>query len=59
MIFQIEGKIQLGSAERAFKKTVKAKTENEARKKVIALFGSLNGVKRTAVRIDKLERIEG
>ncbi len=54
--FTVSGKITLGREERAFAKKVEAPSENAAKEKTYALFGSVNGVKRNKVRIDKVEK---
>ena len=59
MMFSAEGKIKMGQEERAFKKTVEAKSEKHAENKIYALFGSHSGIKRSAIKIDKIEKTEG
>ncbi len=56
MEFSITGKMMMGKEERIFKKTVEAPTENAAKEKVYALLGSNNGVKRSKIKIDKVEK---
>jgi len=56
MEFTINGTITLGKEERAFSKKVDAATENAAKEKVYALFGSENGVKRNRIKIEKIEK---
>jgi len=56
MNFSVYGKIRLGTEERTFKKTVEAASENAAKEKTYALFGSQNGVKRNKIIIDKVEK---
>jgi ribosomal protein L20A (L18A) len=56
MEFTVNGTIVLGSEQRNFSKTVEAPSEKAAREKVYALFGSVNGVKRTRIKIEKLEK---
>ena len=56
MRFGISGKIRLGTEERTFSKDVEAPTENAAREKAYALFGSMNGVKRTMIKIERVEK---
>jgi ribosomal protein L20A (L18A) len=55
--YNVSGKITLGSEERAFTKEVEAETENAARHRAYALFGSVNGVKRNKIKIDKVEKV--
>lgn len=59
MMFSAEGKIKMGQEERPFKKTVEAKSEKDAENKIYALFGSQSGIKRSAIKIDKIEKTEG
>ncbi len=59
MKWNVYGKIRLGRGERKFSKTVEAETENAAREKAYALFGSYNGVKRTRMEIEKVEKSGG
>lgn len=56
MEFNISGKLMLGKEERPFVKKVEAPTENAAREKTYALFGSNNGVKRNRIKIEKVEK---
>lgn len=56
MIFQVEGKLRMGSEERQFSKTIEAKSENDARNRVLAEFGSKNGLPRSAIRIEKISK---
>jgi len=56
MRYDVSGMIRLGKSERKFVKSVDAPTENAAREKAYALFGSLNGVKRSNIRIEKVEK---
>ncbi|MFN7991079.1 MAG: 50S ribosomal protein L18Ae [Candidatus Micrarchaeia archaeon] len=55
-MFTVSGKIVLGREERPFSKKVEAQSENAAKQKTYALFGSVNGVKRNKVSIDKVEK---
>lgn len=54
--FTVIGKVTLGREERPFSKKVDAPSENAAKEKTFALFGSVNGVKRNKVKIDKVEK---
>ena len=56
MEFTVNGTIVLGTEQRTFSKKVEAASENAARQKVYALFGSVNGVKRSKVKIEKVEK---
>ncbi|MFH1394238.1 MAG: 50S ribosomal protein L18Ae [Candidatus Micrarchaeota archaeon] len=56
MNFSVYGKIRLGKEERTFRKDIEAVTENAAKEKTYALFGSQNGVKRNKIIIDKVEK---
>jgi ribosomal protein L20A (L18A) len=56
MMWNVTGTIKLGREERKFAKHVEAKTENMARDKTYALFGSQNGVRRTSIKIEKVEK---
>lgn len=56
MEFSISGKILLGKEERTFTKNVEAVSENAAKNKVYALFGSANGVKRSRIKIEKVTK---
>jgi ribosomal protein L20A (L18A) len=58
MEFKVSGKITLGTEERAFTKVVTAESENDAKHKAFALFGSTNGVKRNKIKIEKVEKAE-
>ncbi len=55
--FNVSGKITLGSEERPFSKEIEAETENAARHRAYAVFGSANGVKRNKIKIDKVEKV--
>jgi ribosomal protein L20A (L18A) len=55
-MFNVVGKIMLGNEERKFSKQVEAQSEDDAKHKTYALFGSLNGVKRNKIKIDKVEK---
>jgi len=59
MMWSIFGKLKLGKGERKFTKTVEAKSENDAKGKVYSLFGSLNGVRRSSVQIERVEKTGG
>ena len=58
MEFTINGTIVLGKESRVFSKTVEAPSENAAKEKVYALFGSENGVKRNRIKIDKVVKVQ-
>lgn len=57
-MFNVSGKIKLGIAERKFSKDVEAPSENAAKHKTYALFGSVNGVPRNKVKIEKVEKVK-
>lgn len=57
MKFSVSGKIRLGKTERSFSKELEAETENAARNKAYALFGSTNGVRRNLIKIEKVEKV--
>ncbi len=52
--FTISGTINIGE-KRKFVKEIQAPTENAAKEKIYALFGSQNGLRRSHVTIDKIE----
>jgi len=56
MMFSAEGTIRVGKEERKFRKSVEAKSEKDAENKIYALFGSQSGLKRSAVKIGKIEK---
>ena len=56
MEYKVSGRISLGREERTFTKTVEAPSENAAKQKTYAIFGSVNGVKRNKIRIEKVEK---
>jgi len=56
MEFTVNGTIVLGAEQRNFSKKVEAPSENAAKEKVYALFGSENGVKRNRIKIEKVEK---
>ncbi len=45
------------SGERPFKKEIEAKSEEHAKDKVYALFGSHNGLKRTKIKIKEVKKL--
>ncbi len=56
MKYKIKGKIRFGSgSERSFERVVEAKSKEHAKDVLMALFGSNNGVKRTAIDIESIE----
>ncbi len=56
MKFSITGEIDL-NGKRKFSKEVDAKTENAAKEKIYALFGSHNNLKRTKVTISSVNKV--
>ena len=59
MMWSVFGKIRLGKSERKFSKQVEAKSERDAREKAYSLFGSMNGVKRSGLVIERIEKSGG
>jgi ribosomal protein L20A (L18A) len=55
MKFEIAG--YLKNLKRPFKKTVEAKSKNDAIEKILCLFGSNNGLKRTTIEIKEVKEI--
>lgn len=56
MMFQVEGKLRMGFEERQFSKSIEAKSENDAKNRILSEFGSKNGLPRSAIRIEKISR---
>ncbi len=56
MEFSITGEMIIGREKRSFKKIIDAPTENAAKERLYALLGSNNGVKRSKIKIDKVEK---
>jgi ribosomal protein L20A (L18A) len=56
MKWNVIGNVKLGKANRKFSKSVEAASENAAKNKVCALFGSVNGVRRSNVKIETIEK---
>ncbi len=55
--FSINGKITLGKEVRTFSKELEAESEGDAKHKTYALFGSVNGVKRNKIKIEKVAKV--
>jgi len=55
MRFIVEGVMGLKGGNRRFSKKVEAPSERAARDKVLALIGSTHGLKRSRIRIEKVE----
>ena len=55
--FLVNGKAGRGSALRPFEKTVEAASDKLAREKVMALLGANAGIKRSAIKIESVEKI--
>jgi ribosomal protein L20A (L18A) len=55
MKFEIAG--YLKNLKRPFKKTVEAKSKNDAIEKILCLFGSNNRLKRTTIEIKEVKEI--
>ena len=56
MKYSVYGNIRLGSETRGFVKTVDAASENDAKEKTFSLLGSANGVSRSRIAIQKIEK---
>ncbi len=56
MKFSVMGNIKLGAEKRNFVKTVEAKSENDAKEKIFSMFGSMNGIQRSMIAIEKVEQ---
>lgn len=56
MEFKVSGKIMLGKEERTFSKIIEAESERMAQHKAYALFGSVNGLPRNKVKVEKVEK---
>lgn len=57
MKYRVEGKIRVGENERKFEKEVDGNSKRHALDKVYSLFGSHNRLKRTRIKIEKIEEI--
>lgn len=55
-LFNVSGKMTLGSEVRAFSKQLEAKSENMAKHMTYALLGSACGLPRNKIKIDKVEK---
>ena len=55
--FLVTGKAGSGSSLRPFEKLVEAPSEKLAREKVMALFGSNAGIKRSAIKIETVDKV--
>lgn len=55
--FVVTGKIGKGRGMKSFEKVVETETESLAKEKVYCLFGSNIGIKRSAIKIDSVEKI--
>lgn len=53
--FNVSGTINIGEI-RSFSREVEAPTENAAKQKTYALFGSNNGISRNKIKIQKIEK---
>lgn len=54
--FLVIGSVRAKNGGRPFEKMVEAGSEKLAREKTMALFGSNAGIKRTAIKIDSVEK---
>ena len=57
MKFVVEGTVRNDTETRAFVRQVDAGTEQQAVELVLSLLGSEQGIKRTRVRVAKIEKI--
>ena len=57
MKFKVEGTFKDGTKIRNFEKVVDAKSESHAKDITYSLFGSKNRVKRSMLKINKIEKI--
>ena len=58
MKYSVSGKMKLGPEERKFAKKVEAKSENDAKEKLYSLLGSVNGLQRSMIKIEKVEEVK-
>ena len=55
--YVVNGKIGVGKAAKPFEKQVEAISEKMARETTYSLFGSNAGIKRSAIKIESVEKI--
>ncbi len=55
--FRFKGKVRIGKEEFSFTKEVEGKSEKHALDVLYSLFGSKNGVKRTKIKVEEVERL--
>ena len=58
MMYEFEGMVKFGKGWQPFRKVVEGKSEGHAVHKLYSLFGSLNGLKRSAVKIEKIVEVK-
>lgn len=58
MRFVFEGKVNMGKEWRKFRKEVEGKSKGHALQKLYGLFGSLNGLKRSQVKVENIKEVE-
>ncbi|MFA5050418.1 MAG: 50S ribosomal protein L18Ae [Candidatus Micrarchaeia archaeon] len=54
--FIVSGKIKLQGKERVFEKEIDAQSEKHAKENIYAVFGSKNGLKRTNIKIERVQK---
>ena len=59
MRFLCKGKFKMKENYVPFEREIEAKTENEAKHKILSLFGSEHGVKRRFIKIEYIGVLEG
>lgn len=57
MKYRISGMMKIGRENRKFKKEVEAGTENFALQKVYMLLGAANGLPRSKIKVEKVEKV--
>jgi len=57
MRFKISGTMRVGRETRKFGKELEAETENYAVEKTYMLLGAANGVPRSKIKIEKVEKV--
>jgi large subunit ribosomal protein LX len=56
MEYSVYGEMRLGRNKKNFRKNVDAPSEKAAREKVFSLLGSQNGLQRSMIKINKIEK---
>lgn len=57
MKFNVSGTVNIEGTQRTFVKEIEAESENHAKNKTFALFGSNNGLKKSHVKINEVKKI--